>query len=89
MHLYHHQLIYSIFVKFIYGLFKDTDSNSDYIPLNDGMIWEEWIGKNVEKKQPWPNLRYYPGIYPEELRKTMKNLSQDIWSLNPEPPNMK
>jgi hypothetical protein len=26
----------------------------------------------------WPNQRYYPATYLEGLRKTMKNLSQDI-----------
>jgi hypothetical protein len=31
--------------------------------------------KGFGRKQSWPNLRYYPGIYLEGLRKTMKNLS--------------
>jgi hypothetical protein len=30
------------------------------------------------KKRSWSNLRYYPGICLEELRKTMKILGQDI-----------
>jgi hypothetical protein len=37
----------------------------------------------------WPNLRYYPGICPEGLRKNTKTLSQDSRSpgrnLNPGP----
>jgi hypothetical protein len=33
------------------------------------------------RKQQWPNLRYYPGIFLEELSKTIKNFSQDSWSL--------
>jgi len=37
-----------------------------------------------------PNLRYYPDIHQERLKKTIKNLSQDSQStgldLNPEPP---
>jgi hypothetical protein len=28
-------------------------------------------------KQSWPNLGQYPGIFLEELRKTMANLSQN------------
>jgi hypothetical protein len=28
--------------------------------------------KGCEIKRPWPNLRYYPGIGLERLRKTMK-----------------
>jgi hypothetical protein len=36
------------------------------------MIWKE-----CGRKQSWPNLEYYPGIYLEGLRKTTKNLSHD------------
>jgi hypothetical protein len=36
--------------------------------------------KACGKTQSWPNLRQYPGICLEGLRKTMKNLSQDIQS---------
>jgi hypothetical protein len=47
--------------------------------------------KGYGRKWPWPNLRYYPGICLEALRKTMKNLSQSSWSLgqdlNPGPPD--
>jgi hypothetical protein len=32
------------------------------------------------RKQLWPNLRYYPGIFVEGLRKTTNILSQGIWS---------
>jgi hypothetical protein len=39
------------------------------------MIW-----KGFERKQSWPNLRYYPRICLEGLSKTMKNSSQIIWS---------
>jgi hypothetical protein len=31
--------------------------------------------KGCGRKRSWPNLRYYPGICPEGLRKRMKNLS--------------
>jgi hypothetical protein len=34
------------------------------------------------RKRSWPNLRYYPGICPEGLTKTMKTCSQDSWSLS-------
>jgi hypothetical protein len=33
--------------------------------------------KGCGRKRSWPNLRYYPGICLEGLRKTTKNLSQD------------
>jgi hypothetical protein len=43
--------------------------------------------KGCGRKRSWLNLRYYPGICVEGLRKTMKNLSQDSRSpgrdLNP------
>jgi hypothetical protein len=71
--------------SFIYGLLKDTISNSDYVALSDGMVCEQWIGKSVEQSSHgliW-------GTTLQELRKTMKNLNQDIWSWNPAPPNMK
>jgi hypothetical protein len=46
--------------------------------------------KGCGKKRSWPNLRYYPSICLEGLRKTTKNLSQDTRSpvrdLNPGPP---
>jgi hypothetical protein len=46
--------------------------------------------KGCGTKQSWPNLRYYPGICLEGLRKTTKNLTQDNRSpgrdLNPGPP---
>jgi hypothetical protein len=48
--------------------------------------------KGCGRKWLWPNLRYYPGICLEELRKTTKNLSQDSQSLgrglNPGPPGL-
>jgi hypothetical protein len=39
------------------------------------MNWEGY-----GRKRSWPNLRYYPGIYLDGLRKATKNLSQDIRS---------
>jgi hypothetical protein len=32
--------------------------------------------KNTERKQYWPNLRYYPSICMEGLRRRVKTLSQ-------------
>jgi hypothetical protein len=47
-----------------------------------------WEGCGLKRR--WPSLRYYPSIFLEGLRKTMKNLSQDNQSqtqyLNPRPP---
>jgi hypothetical protein len=46
--------------------------------------------KGFERKRAWSNLRYYPGIRLEGLRKITKNLNTDSWSsgqhLNPVPP---
>jgi hypothetical protein len=36
--------------------------------------------KRFGRKGLWPNLRYYPCVYLEGLRETMKRLSQDSWS---------
>jgi hypothetical protein len=47
-------------------------------------------GKTYGRKRPWPNLKCYPGIFLDGLRKTTKNLSQDSRSagrdLKPGPP---
>jgi len=43
-----------IYLQFI----KGRDSNSDFTALNDRIIREQWIGNNLEKKQPWSNLSY-------------------------------
>jgi hypothetical protein len=49
--------------------------------------------KGCGRKQLWPNLRYYPGICLEGLRKIMENLNQDSQSmgrdLNSGPPEHK
>lgn len=45
---------------FIYGLFNGGFSSSDYIMLNDWMI----VNNKIERKQSWPNVRYYPSIVP-------------------------
>jgi hypothetical protein len=37
--------------------------------------------KGYGRKRSWPDWRYYPGICLERLRKTTKNLSQDIPSM--------
>jgi hypothetical protein len=46
--------------------------------------------KGYERTRKWHNLRYYPGICLEGLRKTTKKLSQDSQSpdrdLKPGPP---
>jgi hypothetical protein len=46
--------------------------------------------KESGRKQSWPNVRYYPGMYLEGLRKDLKNFGQASWSptqdLNPELP---
>jgi hypothetical protein len=60
-------------------------SSSNCLVLNARMT-----NNDLERKQPWLKFKYYPSIYSEEPRKTMKNLSQDSWfrdwSLNLVPP---
>jgi hypothetical protein len=52
---------------------------------------DKWLGKDLEGSGHGLVLRYHPGIHLEELRKTTKNLSQNIRSLgrdlNPGPPH--
>jgi hypothetical protein len=43
------------------------------------MKWKGW-----ERKLSWPNLKYYPGICLEGLRKTTKNIGQDSRSPGPD-----
>jgi hypothetical protein len=37
--------------------------------------------KGFGKKRPRPNFIVYSGMFLERLRKTMKNINQDRWSL--------
>jgi hypothetical protein len=74
---------------FMFGLFNDAVSSSDYIASNDRIM--NW--KVYGRKRSWPNLRYYSGICLEELRKTTNTLSQGSRSLgrdlNSRPPEYK
>jgi hypothetical protein len=67
-----------------------NDAFLDYTASNERVIGEWWTGKDVQVSSHGLILRYYPGICLEELRKTMKSLSQDSRSqgrdLNPGPP---
>jgi hypothetical protein len=49
--------------------------------------------KGCGRKWLWSNLRFYPGICPEGLRKTTEKFDQDSQSLrrdlNPGPPKYK
>jgi hypothetical protein len=40
--------------------------------LNDNVVW-----KVCDRKRPWRNLRYYPGMCLKRTRKTTKNFSQN------------
>jgi hypothetical protein len=55
-----------LLILFIYSLFNDTFSISEYIESNERMI-VNW--KGCGRKRSWPNSRYYPGIWLEGLRK--------------------
>jgi hypothetical protein len=68
---------------FLYGLFDDAVSSACYIASNDWII--NW--KGYGRKRSWRNLRHYPGICLEGLRKTTKNLriaglQAKIWTLD-------
>jgi hypothetical protein len=52
---------------------------SDYVALNEMLIGCNEM-ERMWKEKSWHNLRYYPGICLEGLRKTTKNLGQDYWS---------
>jgi hypothetical protein len=41
--------------------------------------------KGCERKRSWPNVRDYPGICPEELRKTSQDSLSPGRELNPGP----
>jgi hypothetical protein len=63
--------------NFVYlCLFKDAVTSKVYIASNNRII-NDWIinWKGYERKQSWPNLRYYYSM--EVLKKTIKNLSKD------------
>jgi hypothetical protein len=51
--------------------------------------WTENKDRNgCERKWPWPDLMYYPGIWLEGLGKNLKNLSQDNSSHSRHFPNI-
>jgi hypothetical protein len=56
---------------FIYGFYNDAVSSSDCTTSNCGTINESF-----GREWSLPILKHYPGISLEELRKTMKSLSQ-------------
>jgi hypothetical protein len=73
-------------VYFIYSLFSDAASSTDYVYRE--MAW--LVNNDFEKmckERSQGNLKYYPDIYLERLRKFTKTLSLDSRSrdldLNP------
>jgi hypothetical protein len=60
------------------------------VSLNEKVMSELWIGKNLEGSGRGLILRYHPGICLQGHRKSTKNLGQDNQStcrdLNPGPP---
>jgi hypothetical protein len=66
----------SLVCLFIYGLFNDTVSSSDFIASNGKMI-NKLVGI---RKEASPNLRYYYGICLEGLRKITNISTQDYQS---------
>jgi hypothetical protein len=66
---------------FICRLFNDACQQLRLysVEWNDDRWMMNWKGCGM--KWPWSNLKYYPGICLEGLRKTAKNLSLDSLSL--------
>jgi hypothetical protein len=65
---------------YLYSLFNEDFSSSEYIMSNGKVICEWW--KGCWRKRSWSNLSYYPGIYLKGLRKTTWNLNQGSRSPN-------
>jgi hypothetical protein len=61
----------SLLSLFLYGLYNEAGSNSDYVASNGK--WNDWNGFGRERL--WPVLRYYLGIFPEWLGKTSVEIS--------------
>jgi hypothetical protein len=84
--------IFGQYYLFVVYLTRFFSTNSDYIASNK-RISEWWIGKDVEKKRSWPNLRNNFDICLEGPRKTTNNLRRDSLSpgryMNPGPPEYK
>jgi hypothetical protein len=54
-------------------------NSSDYIASNGRVTVNNELGK-CGRNRSWPNLRFYPVICLDGLRKTAKNVSQDMKS---------
>jgi hypothetical protein len=77
-------------IYFIYTLLNDAFSVTQMlycIGWNEMMMGEWWIWKDIQGSGRGLILRFYPSICLEGMRKTTKNLSQDIrspgWYFNP------
>jgi hypothetical protein len=71
-----------IIYLFIYRLFFNDFSVTDYFAWNERVISEWWTGKDLGGNGRSLILRYYPRIRLEELRENTKDLSQDSRSLD-------
>jgi hypothetical protein len=57
-------------VLFIYDIFNDTVTTCDCIASNCMVLSEQQNLKGYGGEWSWSNLRFCPGIYLEEVRKT-------------------
>jgi hypothetical protein len=70
---------FTVYVCMVYSTMLPLASI--FIVLTEIMTSEWWIGKDVEEVAV-SNMRYYPIIWLEELRKNMINLGQDCRCLD-------
>jgi hypothetical protein len=63
----------TIFIFYLFVVYLTMMSGTqDCMLSNDPIIVNDESEQMSE--QPWPYLKYYPGIFMEGLRKTMRNL---------------
>jgi hypothetical protein len=80
-------LISRVFILFV--VYLTMLSQWLNVASNELVLSEWWVGKDLEGSGRGLILRYYHGIRLEQLRKTMKQLSQDsrtpgrIWTRDP------
>jgi hypothetical protein len=72
---------FNVLLIVICSLFNDSVSNLDSVATKDGMINMINALERIWKKWSWHNFGYYSSTCLEELRQTMKTISQDSWSM--------
>ena len=82
------QSLYETYLFYLLVFYLTTVSGTDIIAPNVTIVSDQWIVKSVEGS---PNCKYFSGIFPEGLRRSTENHSQDSQSAgrdsNPEIPS--